>query len=152
MCGALKSFCRMQNLTKASTSLDSAHQEQLIATTFGVNGPPGEEQSPFYLVPEFSSDSLLGLNILNLQGTAAVARFCTARQKVFLYSRLDARGQRPELWECPYTTSKVNASSSDGPAPVCTHLMLGWSHHTKETETAAGRRGRSGDDFNVLTR
>ena len=46
--GALKSFFRMQNLTKASTSLDSAHQEQLIATTFGANGPPGKEQSPFY--------------------------------------------------------------------------------------------------------
>jgi hypothetical protein len=45
---ALESFCRMQNLTKASTSLDSAHQEQLIATTFGANGPPGMEQSPFY--------------------------------------------------------------------------------------------------------
>ena len=138
----------MQNLTKASTSLDSAHQEQLIATTFGVNGPPGEEQSPFYLVPEFSSDSA-GFKYFKFTSTAAVARFCTARQKVFLYSRLDARGQRPELWECPYTTSKVNASSSDGPAPVCTHLML---KNMKETETAAGRRGRSGDDFNVLTR
>jgi hypothetical protein len=46
--GALKSFFRMQNLTKASTSLDSAHQQQLIATSFGANGPPGKEQSPFY--------------------------------------------------------------------------------------------------------
>ena len=26
--------------------------------------------------------------------------------------------------KCPYTTSKVNTSSSDGPAPVCTQLML----------------------------
>ena len=31
-CGALESFCRMQNHTKARISLDSAHQEQLIAT------------------------------------------------------------------------------------------------------------------------
>ena len=28
----------MQNLVKASTSLNSAHQEQLIATSFGANG------------------------------------------------------------------------------------------------------------------
>ena len=46
--GALKSFFRMQNLVKASTSLNSAHQEQLIATSFGANGPPEKEQSPFY--------------------------------------------------------------------------------------------------------
>jgi hypothetical protein len=47
LCGALKSFCRMQNLVKASTSLNSAHPEQLIATSFGANGPPWyqEEQS-----------------------------------------------------------------------------------------------------------
>ena len=31
LCGDLKSFFRMQNLVKASTSLNSAHQEQLIA-------------------------------------------------------------------------------------------------------------------------
>ena len=37
-CGALKSFCRMQNLTQASTSLDSAHQEQLILTYSNVHG------------------------------------------------------------------------------------------------------------------
>ena len=49
--GALKSFFRMQNLTKASTSLDSAHQEQLIATprTFGANGPPGRGAISFLL-------------------------------------------------------------------------------------------------------
>jgi hypothetical protein len=38
----------MQNLVKANTSLNSAHQEQLIAASFGANGPPGKEQSPFY--------------------------------------------------------------------------------------------------------
>jgi hypothetical protein len=40
-CVALKSFFKMQNLVKASTSLNSAHPEQLIATSFGANGPPG---------------------------------------------------------------------------------------------------------------
>ena len=33
----MKSFCRMQNLTKASTSLNSAHQEQLNATSYGAS-------------------------------------------------------------------------------------------------------------------
>jgi hypothetical protein len=41
LCGELKSFCRMQNLVKASTSLNSAHQEQLIAPCLGANGPRG---------------------------------------------------------------------------------------------------------------
>jgi hypothetical protein len=36
----------MQNLVKASTSLNSAHQEQLIAPCLGANGPRGTEQSP----------------------------------------------------------------------------------------------------------
>jgi hypothetical protein len=42
----------MQNLVTASTSLNSAHQEQLIATSFGANGPPGKEQSPFPMKSE----------------------------------------------------------------------------------------------------
>jgi hypothetical protein len=37
----------MQNLVKASTSLNSAHPEQLIATSFGANGPPGKEAITF---------------------------------------------------------------------------------------------------------
>jgi hypothetical protein len=41
LCGALKSFFKMQNLVKASTSLNSAHQEQLIAPCLGANGPRG---------------------------------------------------------------------------------------------------------------
>jgi hypothetical protein len=52
----------MQNLTKASTSLDSAHQEQLIATTFGVNGPPGKEQSPS---TEFLTESLKNTSMIH---------------------------------------------------------------------------------------
>jgi hypothetical protein len=36
LCGALKSFFEMQNLVKASTSLNSAHPEQLIARSFGA--------------------------------------------------------------------------------------------------------------------
>jgi hypothetical protein len=42
----------MQNLVKASTSLNSAHPEQLIATSFGANGPPVKEQSPFPMKSE----------------------------------------------------------------------------------------------------
>jgi hypothetical protein len=52
LCGALKSFFKMQNLVKASTSLNSAYPEQLIATSFRANGPPVKEQSPFPMKSE----------------------------------------------------------------------------------------------------
>ena len=47
-----ESFFKMQNLVKASTSLNSAHPEQLIATSFGANGPRVKEQSPFPMKSE----------------------------------------------------------------------------------------------------
>jgi hypothetical protein len=37
----IETFFKMQNLVKASTSLNSAHPEQLIATSFGAYGPRG---------------------------------------------------------------------------------------------------------------
>jgi hypothetical protein len=42
----------MQNIVKASTSLNSAHQEQLIAPCLGANGPRGDGAITFPMKSE----------------------------------------------------------------------------------------------------